>query len=61
MERVISALEMGYTPVVVVSAMGKAGQPYATDTLLEMVHSVNPGPNPRNTDCCSPAVRLSRL
>ncbi|HHT72710.1 MAG TPA: aspartate kinase [Firmicutes bacterium] len=49
-ERVISALEMGYTPVVVVSAMGKAGQPYATDTLLEMVHSVNPGPNPRNTD-----------
>ncbi|MGI6147832.1 MAG: aspartate kinase [Limnochordia bacterium] len=48
--RVISALEMGYTPVVVVSAMGKAGQPYATDSLLELVHEVNPEPNRRNVD-----------
>lgn len=49
-QRVISALEKGYTPVVVVSAMGKAGQPYATDSLLDMVHAVNSNPNPRNTD-----------
>ena len=41
---------MGYTPVVVVSAMGKAGQPYATDSLLELVHEVNPEPNRRNVD-----------
>jgi len=49
-EKVISALEMGYTPVVVVSAMGKAGQPYATDSLLELAYTVNSEPSLRNID-----------
>lgn len=48
--RVISALDSGYSPVVVVSAMGKLGQPYATDTLLELIRQVNPHPSRRNTD-----------
>lgn len=30
------AISEGYRPVVVVSAMGRAGDPYATDTLLEL-------------------------
>ncbi|MBU4556127.1 MAG: aspartate kinase [Actinobacteria bacterium] len=36
-QRVSAALESGKSPVVVVSAMGRAGAPYATDTLLELV------------------------
>lgn len=35
--RVTAALELGKVPVVVVSAMGRAGAPYATDTLLGLV------------------------
>lgn len=33
------ALEEGYRPVVVVSAMGRRGAPYATDTLLDLIHA----------------------
>ncbi len=36
-QRVNSALEAGTAPVVVVSAMGRHGAPYATDTLLSLV------------------------
>jgi aspartate kinase len=36
-ELVGRAIEMGYRPVVVVSAMGRQGAPYATDTLLSLV------------------------
>ena len=32
-----AAREEGYAPVVVVSAMGRRGDPYATDTLLDLV------------------------
>lgn len=35
--RVLATLETGAAPVVVVSAMGRAGAPYATDTLLSLV------------------------
>jgi len=35
--RVQAALEIGRAPVLVVSAMGRAGAPYATDTLLGLV------------------------
>ncbi|MBA4370413.1 MAG: aspartate kinase [Coriobacteriaceae bacterium] len=35
--RVTAALEAGSAPVVVVSAMGRAGAPYATDTLLGLL------------------------
>jgi aspartate kinase len=36
-ERVRQAIAAGNAPVVVVSAMGRAGAPYATDTLLALV------------------------
>ena len=32
--RIAEAVDEGYAPVVVVSAIGRAGEPYATDTLL---------------------------
>lgn len=35
--KVNDALEKGFSPVVVVSAMGRKGEPYATDTLLSLV------------------------
>lgn len=38
--RVEAALELGRAPVVVVSAMGRAGAPYATDTLLDLVRDL---------------------
>lgn len=35
--KVKDALKKGFSPVVVVSAMGRKGEPYATDTLLSLV------------------------
>jgi aspartate kinase len=44
--KVLNAQTLGYFPVVVVSAMGRKGEPYATDTLLSLVDdnfkAVNP-------------------
>ncbi len=40
-EKIIAAKEEGYSPVVVVSAIGRSGDPYATDTLLNMVKGIN--------------------
>ena len=36
-EKVKNAINEGYFPVIVVSAMGRIGDPYATDTLLSLV------------------------
>lgn len=38
-ERVLQARAQGYAVVVVVSAMGRQGAPYATDSLIELVSS----------------------
>ncbi len=38
--RVIEAKKQGYAPVVVVSAMGRKGAPYATDTLIGLLRSI---------------------
>lgn len=35
--KVKKAIELGYTPIVVVSAMGRKGDPYATDSLLSLI------------------------
>ncbi|MDI3298148.1 MAG: aspartate kinase [Bacillota bacterium] len=48
--RIRSALAAGLDPVVVVSAMGRRGDPYATDTLLDQVRAVEPEPDPREED-----------
>ncbi|MFZ4508277.1 MAG: aspartate kinase [Fimbriimonas sp.] len=44
--RVISAREQGYRPVVVVSAMGRRGDPYATDTLIQLLTTIDPDTRP---------------
>jgi len=36
-EKVLGAIKDGFMPVVVVSAMGRRGDPYATDTLLSLI------------------------
>jgi len=48
--KVIAAKKEGYTCVVVVSAMGRMGDPYATDTLINMVRNVNKDVKPRELD-----------
>jgi aspartate kinase len=40
--RVISAKEQGFKPVVVVSAIGRRGAPYATDTLINLLREIDP-------------------
>lgn len=37
-EKVRIAINEGYSPVIVVSAMGRKGAPYATDTLLNLIN-----------------------
>lgn len=51
-QRVADALEHGYAPVAVVSAIGRRGAPYATDTLIQELQQVNPGLSmePRDLD-----------
>ncbi len=50
--RLISAKEQGFSPVAVVSAIGRKGQPYATDTLMQMLRDIDPSvtPEPRELD-----------
>jgi aspartate kinase len=51
-EKVRQARAEGFLPVVVVSAIGRSGAPYATDTLLQQLETVAPGtaPEPRERD-----------
>lgn len=49
-DKVETALNNGFFPVVVVSAMGRTGDPYATDTLINMAKSVDFEMNPRELD-----------
>ncbi|MCE9558636.1 MAG: aspartate kinase [Armatimonadetes bacterium] len=44
--RVISAKEKGFSPVVVVSAIGRRGAPYATDTLINLLKEIDPTVEP---------------
>lgn len=55
--KVINAKESGFIPVIVVSAIGRDGAPYATDTLLNLLKEIDPlvPPEPREVDlmlCC---------
>jgi aspartate kinase len=38
-DKIIDAVDKGYSPVVVVSAIGRKGDPYATDTLLSLINN----------------------
>lgn len=44
--RVVQAKDQGYRPVVVVSAIGRRGAPYATDTLINLLREIDPGVEP---------------
>lgn len=57
--RVIDAIKNGCRPVVVVSAIGRKGDPYATDTLLSLVNNDNNKINKRELDlllCCGEII-----
>ncbi|MGQ5710572.1 aspartate kinase [Desulforudis sp. DRI-14] len=48
--KVIAAEEQGYRPVVVVSAMGRQGDPYSTDSLLGLAEDLRDNVTPRDKD-----------
>lgn len=55
LKKVQQALEQGFSPVVVVSAMGRKGDAYATDTLIDTLKSANLSVHNREMDmmmCC---------
>lgn len=44
--KVAAAKEQGFNPLVVVSAIGRKGAPYATDTLIGMLRDIDPAVEP---------------
>lgn len=48
--KIIAAQTSGYVPVVVVSAIGRTGDPYATDTLINFMKAITPGIPARELD-----------
>jgi aspartate kinase len=48
--KIAKAKQDEYAVVVVVSAMGRGGDPYATDTLIKMAREIEPEVNPREMD-----------
>ncbi|MBU2701944.1 aspartate kinase [Sporomusaceae bacterium BoRhaA] len=58
-KKVQQALKEGFTPVVVVSAMGRKGAPYATDTLLSLLKETNERTEKKEIDsllCCGEII-----
>ena len=58
-KKVVKAIKEGFSPVVVVSAMGRYGQPYATDTLLSLIDDKLKRDNKLATDllmCCGELI-----
>lgn len=49
-KRIVQAKKAGQSPVVVISAIGRKGDPYATDTLLELINEVGPSVPKRERD-----------
>ena len=49
-QHILHKLKEGFKPVVVVSAMGRKGSPYATDTLLSLALNTNKDIHPREKD-----------
>lgn len=50
LKKIIKTKEEGFSVVVVVSAMGRSGDPYATDTLINLIKSIGATVNPREMD-----------
>ena len=64
--RVVKAQQEGYKPVVVVSAAGRRGEPYATDTLVDLAKSIEPNVDvePRELDLlmtCGEIMSIVRM
>lgn len=58
-DKVQQAIRNGFSPVVVVSAMGRKGAPYATDTLIDVLKQANANVNVREMDvmmCCGEII-----
>lgn len=58
-DKVKNAISEGYSPVVVVSAMGRKGEAYATDTLLSLLSSDFKDENKQAADllmCCGEII-----
>ena len=58
-DKVAAAIEKGCSPVVVVSAMGRKGDPYATDTLLSLIQHTDSQIDKRDQDllmCCGEII-----
>ncbi|MDF2675191.1 MAG: dapG [Clostridiales bacterium] len=58
-DKVVDAISRGYSPVVVVSAIGRKGDPYATDTLLSLIEGIHNDANKREKDllmCCGEII-----
>jgi aspartate kinase len=49
-EKIIAAKKSGFHPVVVVSAIGRNGDPYATDTLIQFAEKAYKDTHPRELD-----------
>lgn len=49
-QKIINAEKCGFHPVVVVSAIGRKDNPYATDTLIDFVEEIYPDAHPRDFD-----------
>lgn len=59
LKKVKGALDGGYSPVIVVSAMGRRGEPYATDTLIDFLKDVNLSVSAHEVDllmCCGEVI-----
>lgn len=57
--KVLDAQKKGYSPIVIVSAMGRKGEPYATDTLLSLVNKEFKNNNKLAVDllmCCGELI-----
>lgn len=48
--KIVEAKKAGYTPVIVVSAIGRFGEPYATDSLLSLINEDFKKSNPLAVD-----------
>ena len=58
-KKVLKAKEQGFCPVLVVSAMGRKGDPYATDTIINVAKSANENTAAREMDlimCCGEMI-----
>lgn len=58
-DRIIDSIKKGYRPVVVVSAIGRKGDPYATDTLLSLINNSKSNLEQREIDvllCCGEII-----